>query len=64
MTKELLEFFKSHPLWGILLFVLMVLPILGAIIHIILKALGRPGLTPEPSPEIKSEEDETESQNQ
>ena len=44
MSENLIEFFKSHPFWASLIIILMVLPIIGAVIHIILKALGRRGL--------------------
>lgn len=55
MSESLVEFFKSHPFWAILIIVLMIVPIAGALVHIVLKALGRRGIDntpafPEPPP--------------
>ena len=44
VSESLIDFFKSHPFWASLIIILMVLPIIGAVIHIILKAFGRRGL--------------------
>ena len=44
MSTSLLEFLKSHPFWAIFLIIFAILPIGGAIVHIVLKAFGRRGL--------------------
>jgi hypothetical protein len=44
MSDNLMEFFRSHPFWAILIIVLVVLPILGAVAHIVQKAMGRRGI--------------------
>lgn len=51
MSDELLHFFSAHPFWAILIIVFMALPIMGAVLHIVLKAFGRKGIdviTPDP----------------
>ena len=62
MSKELLSFYNSHPLWAILIIILIVLPIMGAVAHIILKALGRPGIEPEPPAKPESIDDSSTSE--
>ena len=42
--NSLLNFLKSNPFWAVLIIIFMVLPIIGAIVHIVLKAVGRKGL--------------------
>ena len=55
MSESLLAFVKSHPFWAILIIVLMVLPMFGAVLHVLLKAFGRRGLDNIPTiPEDKS----------
>jgi hypothetical protein len=44
MSDGLLQFWKSHPFWTIFIIIFAILPIGGAIVHIILKAFGRKGL--------------------
>lgn len=47
----------NHPFWALLIIVLMVLPMVGAVAHILLKAFGRRGIDnttsfpPTPNPE-------------
>jgi hypothetical protein len=56
--NTLIDFFKSNPVWGILIIILTVLPIVGAVVHILLKAFGRRGLD-NTLPELPEEDDET-----
>jgi hypothetical protein len=44
MSDNLMEFLKSNPFWAILIIVLVVLPMLGAVAHIVQKAMGRRGI--------------------
>jgi hypothetical protein len=44
VTESLIEFLKSHPFWAILIILFMALPIVGAFLHILLKAFGRRGI--------------------
>jgi hypothetical protein len=44
MSTSLLDFLKNHPFWALFLILFMALPIVGAIVHILLKAFGRRGL--------------------
>jgi hypothetical protein len=44
MSDSLLSFFNSHPFWAVFIIVFMVLPIIGAVAHIVLKAMGRRGI--------------------
>ncbi len=44
MSESLLDFLQSHPFWAVIIIIFMVLPIFGAILHIILKAFGRRGI--------------------
>lgn len=48
MTDNLVNFFKAHPFWAIFIILFMILPIIGAVVHIILKALGRKGINNTP----------------
>jgi hypothetical protein len=55
MSESLLQFWKSNPIWAIIIVVFTVLPIIGAVVHILLKAFGRKGLDntmPQPPDEI------------
>jgi len=52
MTKEFLQFFSDHPVWAIFIFVFMVLPMIGAVLHIVLKALGGRGVDNSPPSQI------------
>lgn len=52
MPKEFLRFFGDHPVWAILIFVFMVLPMIGAVLHIVLKALGGRGIDYSPPSRI------------
>ncbi len=55
--NSLLDFFKSNPFWAVFIIIFMVLPIVGAVIHILLKAFGRRGLDNEPGTPAGSHED-------
>jgi hypothetical protein len=44
MSDNLMGFVKIHPFWAILIIVLVVLPMLGAVAHIVQKAMGRRGI--------------------
>jgi hypothetical protein len=48
MSGSLDGFFKEHPLWAVLIAALMILPMIGAVLHIVLKALGRKGIDGSP----------------
>lgn len=58
--NSLLNFFKSNPFWAVFIIIFMVLPIVGAVIHILLKAFGRRGLDNQPDTPAESHEDGTE----
>ena len=61
--EPIIEFLKEHPFWAIFLFVFMVLPMIGAVVHIILKALGHKGIDNTVTPVIEPESDEAEKEN-
>ena len=44
MGESFGEFFNQHPFLAIFIAVFMILPMIGAVIHIILKAIGRKGI--------------------
>ncbi len=44
LDGSLLDFFKKNPFWAIFIIVFTILPIVGAVVHILLKAFGRRGL--------------------
>jgi len=48
MSESFLQFFSDHPFLGIFIAVFMILPMIGAVVHIILKALGRRGIDNSP----------------
>lgn len=55
MSESLIDFFQKNPFWAILIIIFMILPIAGAIMHIVLKTFGRRGIDnapdqPEPPP--------------
>jgi len=64
--EPLVKFLEEHPFWAAFLFVFMVLPMIGAVVHIILKALGQKGIDntvtpviePYPDPEEEDQQDE------
>jgi hypothetical protein len=56
--EPLAKFLEEHPFWAVFLFVFMVLPIIGALVHIILKALGHKGIDNTITPVIDSDSDE------
>jgi hypothetical protein len=58
MSESLLKFVKTHPFWAALVIIFMVLPMVGAILHIVLKAFGRRGIDNLPTiPEDEPGED-------
>ena len=57
--NSLLNFFKNNPFWAVFIIMFMVLPIVGAVIHILLKAFGKRGLDNEPSTPAGLHEDGT-----
>lgn len=44
MSESLFQFFGEHPFWAVFIAVFMILPMIGAVLHIVLKALGRRGI--------------------
>jgi ABC-type uncharacterized transport system permease subunit len=44
VSESLLKFLESHPFWAVFVIIFMILPIMGAVVHIILKAFGHRGL--------------------
>lgn len=44
MSESLVQFFQEHPFWAVFIAVFMILPMIGAVLHIVLKALGRKGI--------------------
>ena len=48
MSQSLESFFKDHPFLAIFIAIFMILPMIGAVIHIILKALGKKGIDNSP----------------
>jgi hypothetical protein len=48
MGESFRQFFGEHPFLAIFIAVFMILPMIGAVIHIILKALGRRGIDNSP----------------
>ena len=54
MSESLFQFLEKHPFWAIFIIVFMVLPMIGAVLHIVLKALGRKGIDNSPPSAIPS----------
>ncbi len=48
MSESFTQFFNEHPFLAIFIAVFMILPMIGAVIHIILKALGKKGIDNSP----------------
>ncbi len=48
MSDSLFQFFREHPFWAVFIAVFMILPMIGAVLHIVLKALGRKGIDDSP----------------
>jgi hypothetical protein len=68
MSESFMQFFHDYPFLAVFIAVFMILPIIGAVIHIILKALGRRGIDNSPpsrfdfsAPEDKSDSNDIES---
>ncbi len=57
--NSLLDFLRSNPFWAVFIIIFMVLPIAGAVIHILLKAFGHRGI--DNTPTLPEEPDEEES---
>ncbi len=55
MPESLLRFLKEQPFWAIFIAVFMVLPMIGAVLHIVLKALGRKGIDNSPPASVPLE---------
>jgi hypothetical protein len=49
VSESLVDFLKSHPFWAILIIAFMILPIVGAVLHILLKAFSGRGIDNEPN---------------
>ncbi len=54
MSESLLQFFKEQPFWAIFIAVFMIIPMIGAVSHIVLKALGKKGIDNSPPSTIPS----------
>jgi len=54
MSESLLQFFREQPFWAIFIALFMILPMIGAVLHIVLKALGRKGIDNSPPATIPS----------
>jgi hypothetical protein len=52
------QFLSDHPFWAIFIAVFMILPMIGAVIHIVLKALGRRGIDNSPPSSIGEKQPE------
>lgn len=48
MGESFTRFLAEHPFWAVFIAVFMILPMIGAVIHIVLKALGRRGIDNSP----------------
>jgi hypothetical protein len=48
MSESFEKFFNDHPFLAIFIAIFMILPMIGAVIHIILKALGKKGIDNSP----------------
>jgi len=58
MSESLRIFYGEHPALAIIIIVLMVMPMIGAVLHIVLKALGRKGIDNSPPSTIPSPPDD------
>lgn len=61
MGDALLSFLKSHPFWAVFIVIFAVLPIVGLILPIFRKFIGRRGLEQTPSAFEFHQEDHIES---
>lgn len=52
MGESFGKFLGEHPFWAVFIAVFMILPMIGAVIHIILKALGRRGIDNSPPSDL------------
>ena len=59
------NFLAEHPFWAVFIAIFMILPMIGAIIHIILKAMGKRGIDNSPPADfdIPDTEENQKSQN-
>lgn len=48
MGEYFTRFLGDHPFWAVFIAVFMILPMIGAVVHIVLKALGRKGIDSSP----------------
>ncbi len=58
MSESLLNFAKEQPFWAVVIVVFMLFPIIGAVFHIIMKALGGRGIDNSPPAGIPPEYDD------
>jgi len=63
MPDSLRQFFVEHPVLAVILVVFMILPMMGAVLHIVLKALGRKGIDNSGPDEIDVSSDGKEREN-
>jgi hypothetical protein len=59
MGESFFKFLGEHPFWAVFIAVFMILPMIGAVVHIVLKALGRKGIDNSP-PSVMQTPDEIE----
>ena len=66
MGESFGRFLTEHPFWAVFIAVFMILPMIGAVIHIILKALGKRGIDNSPPSQwnIPGPEDDDDPENQ
>ena len=57
MSESLLNFVGQHPFWAAIIIIFMILPIAGAVFHIVIKALGGRGVDNSPPAGIPSDYD-------
>ncbi len=64
MSDSLIKFFQKYPFWAILIIIFMILPMIGAVVHIILKAMGKKGIDNTPLDETSEPDEEDHSDHQ
>ena len=62
MGESFFKFLGEHPFWAIFIAVFMILPMIGAVVHIVLKALGRKGIDNSPPSAMKIPDDDENSE--
>ncbi|MEE9552716.1 MAG: hypothetical protein V3W18_00350 [candidate division Zixibacteria bacterium] len=58
MSEALTNFFSEHTFWAVVIMIFMLLPIIGAVFHILIKALGGRGIDNSPPAGIPPEYDD------